>query len=587
MISKLVVAGVVAVLLLGPSAPAAYAACGDNVVDVGEQCDGGVCCSPSCTFVPAGAECRPRAVTCGGVCPCDAVEVCTGLSATCPADSLEPVGTACRPRAETCGGGTCLCDAIEVCDGLSRSCPADGLEPAGTTCRPVAKDFLNCPNPNPPSNCPDTPCDVAEVCTGSNPSCPTDAFASSSTLCRAAEGVCDLDDYCTGSHVFCLPNLKSTAVCRPSAGSCDPAENCDGFGNDCPADVLTPIGTVCRAAAGVCDIAESCAGDPTCPADDYRPAGTECRAAAGVCDVAESCSGAATTCPVDDFVTAGTECRAALDPTCDVAESCTGSGPQCPADAFSPNGTSCDDGLSCTVQDMCVAAQCVGNSMTCGDGVVQTGCSEECDDGNTTSGDGCSSTCLAEAGVGCPFTPLAGCRQPFVAGKSSIQIIDREKIGGLKFRWRWKKGTATTPAELGDPLTSTSYLMCVYDQDQLLTGASAPAGGTCGVTNPRPCWQRRGASGFQYKDVWQSILPSGIKKLQLRAGRDGRAEVQLLATGGIFEFPSNGGLGLPNLAAIQQPLRVQVQSSAGLCFETVFSAPAGRQTPNQFDDKAD
>ncbi len=36
--------------------------------------------------------------------------------------------------------------------------------------------------------------------------------------------------------------------------------------------------------------------------------------------------------------------------------------------------------------------------MTCGDGVLDGG--EECDDGNTTSGDGCSSTCAWETNCG-------------------------------------------------------------------------------------------------------------------------------------------------------------------------------------------
>jgi cysteine-rich repeat protein len=225
--------------------------------------------------------------------------------------------------------------------------------------------------------------------------------------------------------------------------------------------------------------------------------------------------------------------------------------------------------------------------MTCGDGNVQLQCNEECDDGNTTSGDGCSSTCQSQPGLGCPFTPLPGCRLPFVPAKASIDILDQERIGGLKFKWRWRRGAATDAAEFGDPLATTSYQLCVYDQDMLLTGATAPAGGTCGVTNPKPCWRRRGGKGFRYRDIPQSILPGGINRVSLKAGRDGKAEVQVHATGGIFEFPSNGGLGLADLAAIQQPFRVQVQNSDGLCFEAAFSAPPDRQDPNRFEDLGD
>src|SRR3989304_10567523 len=41
-----------------------------------------------------------------------------------------------------------------------------------------------------------------------------------------------------------------------------------------------------------------------------------------------------------------------------------------------------------------------GNVVTaavCGDGIIDTGAGEHCDDGNTVSGDGCSSTCQTEA----------------------------------------------------------------------------------------------------------------------------------------------------------------------------------------------
>src|SRR5262249_34062793 len=41
-------------------------------------------------------------------------------------------------------------------------------------------------------------------------------------------------------------------------------------------------GTVCRAAAGVCDVAETCTGSSSaCPSDGYASASTVCRAAAG------------------------------------------------------------------------------------------------------------------------------------------------------------------------------------------------------------------------------------------------------------------------------------------------------------------
>ena len=58
-----------------------------------------------------------------------------------------------------------------------------------------------------------------------------------------------------------------------------------------------------------------------------------------------------------------------------------------------PDGGSCTRGRPDASIDANAPAQC-------GDGLVEA--SEQCDDGNTTSGDGCSSTCMLECGWECP-----------------------------------------------------------------------------------------------------------------------------------------------------------------------------------------
>jgi cysteine-rich repeat protein len=46
------------------------------------------------------------------------------------------------------------------------------------------------------------------------------------------------------------------------------------------------------------------------------------------------------------------------------------------------------------MNDQCMSGVCHGTSGTCGNGVLE--CGEECDDGNTANGDGCSATCTKE-----------------------------------------------------------------------------------------------------------------------------------------------------------------------------------------------
>lgn len=75
----------------------------------------------------------------------------------------------------------------------------------------------------------------------------------------------------------------------------------------------------------------------------------------------------------------------------------------------------CDDGnrerevcsygeTSCTV----CGPDCTnieGHTRYCGDGAIQEGQGEECDDGGTTAGDGCSPTCEVESGYECSGSP--------------------------------------------------------------------------------------------------------------------------------------------------------------------------------------
>src|SRR5579875_2063166 len=202
-------------------------ACGDGIVEPGEQCDLGTaqngapgsCCTSTCTLAPSGTVCRPAA----GV--CDQAETCDGTQPTCPPDVfLGSTGGSfvCRPAAGPC-------DVAEVCDGTGPDCPPDQFAGPLTVCRPAVG-----------------PCDVAELCTGTSASCPADAFAPPTTVCRPAAGPCDVAEVCDGASPTCPADAKSTGVCRAAGGPCDAAETCDGIHDDCPADAVLPGNSVPR-----------------------------------------------------------------------------------------------------------------------------------------------------------------------------------------------------------------------------------------------------------------------------------------------------------------------------------------------------
>jgi cysteine-rich repeat protein len=75
---------------------------------------------------------------------------------------------------------------------------------------------------------------------------------------------------------------------------------------------------------------------------------------------------------------------------------CTSSSNNTPAcgDGVLDSGEQCDDGNTVSGDGCSATCETEGPPNVCGDGTV--GGSEQCDDGNTTSGDGCSATCSFE-----------------------------------------------------------------------------------------------------------------------------------------------------------------------------------------------
>jgi cysteine-rich repeat protein len=219
---------------------------------------------------------------------------------------------------------------------------------------------------------------------------------------------------------------------------------------------------------------------------------------------------------------------------------------------------------------MCVGGVCGGESTQCGDGTTDGGCNEECDDGNNIGHDGCSPTCQAE--FVCPPTPDIGCRAPVLSGKASFQVTDKSPDSKDRLQWKWLKGAATTVAEFGAPLTTTDYVLCIYDNGAFLGKTRIPAGGDC---LGKPCWKAK-STGFQYKD--KGLDPDGISQLDLKAGVDGKAKIQIKGSRD----------NLPTLTpAFTLPMRVQLRNSSGTCWEATYSAPAIKNVAGSYKDKAD
>jgi hypothetical protein len=161
----------------------------------------------------------------------------------------------------------------------------------------------------------------------------------------------------------------------------------------------------------------------------------------------------------------------------------------------------------------------------------------------------------------CSASPLASCRQATLPRKGLLQVRDRTPDTRDLFAWSLNSGQLTDFADFGDPLTSTAYVLCLYDESGTpseVAHAQAPAGGLCGT---KPCWKQLAGKGYNYAD--RAKTPDGMAKVQLRAGLDGKAQVKATASGDLLDPPP-----LP----LALPARVQLQASSGECWEATFSS---------------
>jgi hypothetical protein len=158
---------------------------------------------------------------------------------------------------------------------------------------------------------------------------------------------------------------------------------------------------------------------------------------------------------------------------------------------------------------------------------------------------------------------FAGCvprREVFCdgGGRSAIRLVDDVVDRRDQVSARVGLGDYVAPLDFGDPRTSTSWNVCVFQDfgfGDLLTSLSVPAGGTCGG---KPCW-RPTAHGYRYKD--RTAARYGVKRLELTAGRGGRVDVRA----------AGAGVSLAPLPA-SLPVVVQVKGSDGQCWESDFFA---------------
>jgi len=304
--------------------------CSDgHVCTTGDVCSGGTC---------VGGD----ALTCddGNICTADACDAAVGCTATPLTDTPCDDGNACT-ASDLCQEGTCVgTGATDCSDG--NLCTDDSCDPV-TGCVTTLNE---------------APCDDQDVCT-------TGDHCHLGDCISAGALVCDDNNLCTDD-------------------ACDPLVGCQFAPNAAPCD----DGDLCTEVDACVNGACVGAGAPDC--GDDNPCTTD------LCDPVAGCTYVNNSEPCDDGdlctavgTCAGGSCQAGDDIVCDDDNGCTDDNCD-PATGcvFANNAAPCDDGLTCTVADLCGAGTC------------QAGAPMVCDDSNPCTVDVCS-----EPG-GCAYTPV-------------------------------------------------------------------------------------------------------------------------------------------------------------------------------------
>jgi len=190
----------------------------------------------------------------------------------------------------------------------------------------------------------------------------------------------------------------------------------------------------------------------------------------------------------------------------------------------------------------------------------------------------CSAGVCRDRALGVERARGAGRHPPGVPGEHRPAVLKKAtnpKVSRLT--WRFARGPLTTEQDLGDPFTTDSYAVCLYDgsaNTQPLYAAAVPAGGACGSV---ACWRELGFGGVDYYDPKLQFV-DGITQIRVTPGNPGRSRALVRGRGTRLALPDT---------PLTTPVTLQLQGSHGECWSGTFATQIAKNADGAFKAKPD
>jgi len=172
----------------------------------------------------------------------------------------------------------------------------------------------------------------------------------------------------------------------------------------------------------------------------------------------------------------------------------------------------------------------------------------------------------------CPTAPMQGCRIPATTEASTLFV--RNPVGGRdKLLWKWRGGSETLLSDLGDPTSSTSYALCLYDKAggalRNVLEIDAAAASQCATGN---CWTTS-EHAYSYQD--RTVRNGPLRSLRLTFSSGGRFQIRGVAVGAALAPP------VMPLALDPSAIMQLINLENGQCWQASF-ASADVNTSTEF-----